>query len=311
MTASARVLVPITITDAMILGGTSVAEPASSETAWVSAGTYTAGQERIRATTHMVYECSVGHTGRTALPEVDTGYWFEKRPTSRWAPYDDYANTKCSTVTTLTYVLQPGFANGMALYGLEGEAYSMTVKDAPGGTVTKTASGDLYEQAAGFYELLFAPVQQRTQLSFDDLPISPTAEITVTITATAGQPVAIGTLKVGDWRQFIGDGAFGGTRYGAESDRTSYSYRQYAIDGTYKTIKRPNSRDVRAQVVIDAEQAMYADAILAEIIDTAVPFEAAGLDRYAYLNTMGFVNGKLRADSYGTTILDLTIKGTI
>lgn len=311
MSASARVLVPITVTDAMVLGGTSITEPAAGETAWLPSAAYTLGQERIRSTTHRVYECVQAHSGRVALPEVDAAYWLEKRPTLRWAPFDDYANTKAATVTSLTYVLQPGFLNGLSVYGLEGSGYSLMIKDAPGGTVIKSASGDLYDQALGFYELLFSPLRQLTQLSFDDIPIAPAAEVTLTITSTAGQPVAIGMIKAGDWRQFIGTGTFGGAQYGAESTRNTYTFRKYADDGTYKTVKRPSSRNVTASVVIDADQAPYADAILGEIIDTAVPFEASDLGRYSYLNTVGFVSGSIRADTYGTTTLSLNIKGTI
>jgi hypothetical protein len=302
-------MVPITITDAMILGGTTIAEPAAGETAWVSAGTYAMGNERIRATTHRVYECIQAHTGRTALPEVDGAFWLEKRPTLRHAPLDDYSNTKARTVTTMTYVLQPGFINGLWLSGIEGTSYTLTVKTAPGGTVIKSESGDLFQQAAGFYELLYTPLLQTTQLSFDGIPMSPTAEVTITIASASGAAVALGTIKVGDWRYFVGDGAFGGTQYGAEADRTSYSYREYFDDGTYRTVKRPSSRDIRLSVAIDAEQSMYADAILAEIIDTAVPFEASNIGKYGYLNTLGFVTGSMRADNFGVTSLNLNIKG--
>lgn len=311
MTTGARVMVPVTITDSMILAGTSIAEPAASETAWVSGGTYTLGQERIRTTTHRVYECVQASSGRTTLPEADPAFWQDTRPTLRWAPFDDYSNTKALTVTSLTYVLQPGFVNALGLYALEGSAYSLTIKDAPGGTVLRTETGDLYAQAAGFYELLFTPLLQLDQISFDGLPLSPTTEITVTISAAPGGAVAVGTIKAGDWRWLMGDGAFGGTQYGAESERKSYTYREFAFDGTYRTVKRPSTRDVRASVVIDADQAMYADAILGEIIDTAVPFEASNLPRYRYLNAVGFVSGSVQADSYGITTLNLTIKGTI
>lgn len=311
MTTSARVLVPITITDAMILAGTSIAEPAAGETAWVPAGTYALGDECIRATTHKVYECVQAHTGRTALPEVDSAYWKEARPTMRWAPFDDYANTQATAVTSLTYVLQPGFLNGLHLDNLVGTGYSVTVKDAPGGTVIASWSGDLYEQAAGPYELLYCPLLQLTSLSFDDIPLAPAAEVTITITSTAGQPVGIGSIKAGDWRQFIGTGSFGGAQYGASSDLNNYSYRKYNADGTYTTVKRAASIDVNCAVVIDAEQAMYADAIRKEIKDVAVPFEASGLPRYGYLKTVGFVTLSIKADNSGATSLNIIVKGTI
>lgn len=311
MSTTARVLVPITITDAMILSGSSIAEPAAGETLWVSGGTYALGLEAIRSTTHWVYECVQAHTGRTALPEVDEAFWKKKRPTLRWAPFDDYANTKATAVTSLTYVLQPGFANGLDLSGLVGSGYSLVVKDAPGGAVIKSSSGDLYEQAAGFYELLFSPLLQLTQLSFDDIPLAPDAEVTITITSSAGQPVALGTIKVGDWRQFVGTGSFGGAQYGASSDLNNYSYRKYNPDGTYTTVKREASLDVSCSVVIDAEQAMYADAIRKEIKDVAVPFEASGMPRYGYLKTVGFVTLSMQADNFGSTSLKISVKGTI
>lgn len=56
---------------------------------------------------------------------------------------------------------------------------------------------------------------------------------------------------------------------------------------------------------------MYADSILAEVIDTAAPFEACDLPKYVYLNTLGFVSGTIQADTFGTTTLDLTVKGNI
>lgn len=312
MTASARVLVPITITDAMILGGTSIAEPDTGEIAWVSGGTYALEIERIRATTHKVYECVQAHTGRTALPENDPSYWKEKRPTNRWAPFDDYANsTKATAIASLTYVLQPGFFNGLDLSGLVGTGYSITVKNAPGGTVTDSFSGDLYEQAAGLYELLYAPPLQRTQLSFDDIDISPTAELTITITGGVGQTVAVGMIKAGDWRQFMGNGTFGGAIYGASSDLNNYTFRQYNLDGSFKSVKRESSIDVNCTVVIEPDEAMYVAAIRQEIKDIAVPFEASGLPKYGYLKTVGFVTLSMTAENSGTTNLKIVVKGSI
>lgn len=311
MTASARVMVPVDITPGMITAGTTISEPDASvgEVAWVSGGTYAQNDERTYSGS--IWLCKQASTGRTTTPDLDTQYWTRLQPTNRMAPFDDYANTKAISTGSLTYVIQPGFMNGAAIYGMEGAAYSMTVKDAPGGAVLQSWSGDLYDQAAGFYELLFSPLLQLTQLSFDGIPLSPTAEVTITISSNPGERVAIGSIKLGDWRQFIGDGTVGGTQYGAESDRKSYTFRQYNADGTYKLLRRPSSRNVTCSVVIDAEQAMYADAILGEIEDKAVPFEASGLPRYGYLNTLGFVSGNIRADGPAKTTINLKIEGNI
>lgn len=311
MTASARVMVPIAITASMIKPGTSIAETDSAigEVAWVSGGTYAADDQRTYSGS--VWGCKLAHTGRTQKPDVDANYWFRLRPTNRMAPFDDYANTKAVATGTITYVFQPGFLNGLAVYGMEGATYSVTVKDSPTGSVVRTWGGDLYSQASGFYELLFSVLVPTVQISFDDIPLAPNAEVTITVASGPGERVAIGTIKVGDWRQFIGDGGKGGAEYGAESDRKSYTLRQYNFDGTYQLVKRASSRNVSCSVAIDPDQAMYADAILGEIFETAVPFEASGLPRYGYLNTLGFVSGSIRADSAGKTSINLKIEGNI
>lgn len=311
MTASARVMVPINVTASMLNAGTTVPEPdlVNGEFAWVAAASYTVGNQRTYAGS--VWACKSPHMGRSVTPDLDLNYWYREGPTNRMAPFDDYSNTKVVGAGTLTYVIQPGFLNGVAVYGMEGSSYDVVVRDAPGGEVVRAWSGDLFSQAAGLYELLFSVLTQTEQLSFDDIPISPDVEVTITVSAPRGGRVAIGTIKLGDWRQFVGDGKIGGTQYGAESNRKSYTLRQYNQDGTYKIVRRASSRDVTCSIVIDAEQAMQADAILGEIIDTAVPFEASGLPRYGYLNTLGFVTGSIRADTFGTTSINIKVEGNI
>ena len=87
-----KVLIPITITDAMFTA-CSVAEPAAGETAWVSAGTYAVGDKRIRTGVHKIFRCILAHTGRTALPEDDPSYWEDVDPTVKLAPFDTYVST--------------------------------------------------------------------------------------------------------------------------------------------------------------------------------------------------------------------------
>lgn len=311
MTASARVMVPVEIVASMIRAGTTVPEPdvVNGEVAWAPNANYVVGNQR----THngSVWACKAAHSARTAIPGLDPNYWYREGPTNRMAPFDDYSNTKVVATGSLTYVVQPGFVNGVAIYGMEGSSYSIVVRDAPGGTEIRSWSGDLYSQAAGLYELLFSVLTPTEQISFDGIPITPTAEVTISVTAAPGGRVAVGTIKLGDWRQFLGDGKRGGATYGAESTRKSYTVRTYNADGTYKIIRRARSRDVSCSIVIDAEQAMQADAILGEIIDTAVPFEASGLPSYGYLNTLGFVTGSISADSPSTTSINLKIEGNI
>ena len=303
-------MVPVTIGTAMVKSGTTIPEPDASkgEVAWVASTSYSVKNERTYGGSR--YICIAPVSG-TIIPPNDPVSWVRLGPTNRMAPFDDYANTKAVAVGSLTFVIQPGFLNGAAFYGMEGSTYTITVKDAPGGSVVLTKTGDLYEQAAGFYELLFSPLLQLTQISFDEIPLAPMAEVTITISTIPGERVAMGSIKLGDWRRFIGTGAFGGMQLGAEASRKSYTYRKSNPDGTYQIIKRPTSRDITCSLAISADEAMYADAILGEIIDTAVPFEASNLPRLGYLNTLGFVSGSIRAESFSVATINLKIEGNI
>lgn len=309
MKVSARVMVPVEITGSMIKAGTSIPEPDLSvgEVAWVSGVSYTVGV--LRTYKGSVWACSTAHSARTATPDLDPSYWYRDGPTNRMAPFDDYTNTKAVSTGSITYVIQPGFHNGISVHGVEGATYSVIVKDAPGGAIVKSSSGDLFNQALGFYELLFSELVPTTQLSLDGIPLAPNAEVTISINSSPGKRVAIGTIVLGDWRQFVGERDWGGAQYGAESERKSYTLREYKFDGTYKITRRPRSRNVTCEIAIAADQAMYADAILEAIMDKAVPFEASNLPRYGYLNTVGFVTGSMRADSFGATTLKLKIEG--
>lgn len=308
MTA-ARILVPLSITDSMLSAGTSIAEPDTSrgEVAWDVATAYTAGQ---RVTyTGSVWEAVASSTGVT--PGTDGTKWLRYGPSNRMAPFDEYTTTAAQGTTSITYVLRPGFCNGLRLDGLSGASLSVSFKDAPGGAVVWSWSGDLWEQAIGLYELLFQPLRQLRVMSFAGLPLHPDPELTITITAASGVAVAVGSIMVGDWRVLIGESEWGGVGYGATAARKSYTYWDEKDDGTYQIVRRPSRRDVQCQVEFDADEAMYADALLDEVQDRLVAFEASDMPRYGYLNTAGFVTGSISAANYLVSRLDLNIKGSI
>lgn len=311
MNPSARVMVPINITAAMVAAGTTVPEPnlENGEVAWVASANYAI--DDLRVYKGSVWSCVRAHSGRTQLPDADPGYWLREGPSDRMAPFDDYSATKARGTGELTYVLTPGFINGISVYGPVGANYSLVVREGPAGEIIREKHGDLFAQAAGFWELLFSPLPALEKISLDEIPISPNAEVTVTISSPGAGAVAVGDIKVGDWRMLIGDADFGGAEYGAEAQRKSYTYRQYGEDGKYKQVPREAARDVTCRVVLSAEQAMYADAVLGEIQNIAVPFEATGIPRYGYLNTLGFVSGSMRADNFGQASLNLIVKGNI
>lgn len=303
-----NILTPLTITDAMILAGTTVAEPDASETAWVSAGAYSLGQERIRSTTHKVYECVQASTGRTALPEVDTAYWLEKRPTKRWAPFDSYTSTAATGTTSMTYVLQPGYFNALGMYGLVGTSATITVKDAPGGATIYSNTVSLLENPLGWWEFLFLPVRQISKIILTNIPIRPTAELTITLT---GATVEVGMINVGDYKSLIGDGDWGGTQYGASAEPVSYSYIKTNADGTTTIVRRNAATSMRASIILPRDQADYALACVQDVLDVPVSWVATDANGFTGLNVFGLGSGSLSYDSFNIATLDLSVKGMI
>ena len=304
-----RILFPTTITASMIKSGTTIAEPDTGETLWVSAGSYTVGQERIYE--HKTYACVQTHSGRTASPDTDSAYWLwnERKPSNRWAPFDYYTDTPATGTTTFTYVLEPGFFNGISMYGLVGDSVDVTVKDVSGGTTTYTHSSDLYDQALGLYELLFSALRQRQKLVLSDIPISPTAELTITITAASGNPVALGMLQVGDWRTVVGAAEWGGVQYGASGEPRTYSYIKFNDDGTSTIRRRGKSTDVRGVVGMPSASADYAVQLVQQVLDVPVSIVCTQTPGYDYLNVFGLISGNMKATSFSTADFDFQVKG--
>lgn len=304
------ILVPTKITDAMLTSST-LAEPASGETTWVSAGTYVIGDERIRTGTHRVYTCIKDHSGRTALPEADPMYWKDTRATLRWAMFDDQVSSQTKTVTTMTVVLKPGFTNAIALYNISGTHIAITVKDATGGTVIKTLDQDLYMPFPDWYEWLFGPYQDLQKVILRDITPYEAMEYTITVTAGSGNPVGIGLCAIGDMRPLISSLEFGGTQYGTSVQPMDFSYIKTNEYGDTQIVRRRAATDLRAQVILPQADADYALLLLQEVLATPVSFVSVDAQGYDAANVFGLVSGSLTYQSHAHAEIEINVKGLV
>ena len=304
-----RILFPTTITDAMIGAGTTIAEPDTTkgEIAWVSGGTYAVLNERIYS--HRTFVCVQAHTGRTATPDQEPAFWLEnkRKPSNRWAPFDSYTDTPATANGNITYVLNPGFFNGISLYGLNGDTITVTVKSGPGGAVIYTYTSDLFDQATGLYELLFSTLRIRDKLVLSDIPIHPTAQLTITVTGATAS--AIGMINVGDWRTVIGAGDWGGVQYGVSADPKTYSYIKFNTDGSSQIKRGGKATDMRGTVVMPAASADYANQLVQQVLDVPVSIVCTATPGFDYLNIFGLISGSIKADTSGSASFDYTVKG--
>ena len=208
---TASVIVPVAITDAMLVSCTT-AEPASGEAAWNAATSYTVGQAVTRTTTHHRYENRIAGIDATLPENATTGAtprWLDLGATNRWSQFDQKIGTVTTSTTNLTTVLLPGSAEGLALLDLIGTTATVSVKSATAGSVVYTRTIDLDGSIVeSVYDWMFGERIQKRNVILTDLPGQyPSMELTVTVSSTSG--AAIGVLAVG--RVFT----IGITEYGA------------------------------------------------------------------------------------------------
>ena len=300
-----NIINPITVTEAMMTS--SLAE--DSTAAWVSA-TYAVGDLRHVVATHRVYKCAEAGSS-TISPQLDPTRWVDMRPTNKWAPFDIYTSTKATTVTSLTYTLTPGYFNSVAMYGLVGTQYSVVVKDEAGGTVTYERSGFLSEDPVGWYEYLFGKTKTTDRLILTGIPIRPTSEITITLSAAVGADVGVGMIVCGDYVSLTGSGTWGGTQYGASAEPVTYSFIKTNDDGTTQIVKRHSATNLRVNVAMPREEA---DAVLQSVqsvLDVPVAWIATDAQGYNGLSAFGLGSGSMSYDSFGTANLSISVKGLV
>lgn len=314
-----KILIPTELTPAMFGAGTTIPEvdTAAGEVAWVT-GTYAIGDRRTDA--GYTYECV---KAVTAAPEnarrpsdvASATHWLkdENAPTNRMAPFDDYLFTKARRAGSLTYVLNPGFVTGFAIYGIEADSYEFTYRESPGGAVLVSSSDTLYEQAFGLWEYLFGNLQRAEKWTSPDLPLRPNGEITITLRRnTPSEAVAVGWMGVGRWHSFLAPGSqCGGTQYGIEVTPKDYSYYKPNDDGTYLRKRGRQSKNISGSAVIAAAQAPQAEDVLRRIASKAVAVDFSSLPKYQHLATVGFVSATVVSDTWATARINFKIEGNV
>ena len=305
-----KVLIPTQITESMLTSST-IAEPAAGETAWVSAGSYSIGDMRIRTTTHKVYQCVQAHSGRTALPENDTAYWLEYGPTNKWAVFDTQVSTQSSITTPLTMVIKPGNFNAIALYGLDGGTVNISIKDQTGGTVIFTKSIDLTEPPLDWYDWAFGRIRPLSKTIIDGITPYDTAELTISITAAAGITVKAGMLLVGDFISLVGESNWGGTTYGATAEPVDFSYIKTDDYGNTSIVKRRNATDMRAKIVVPISEADFALSVIQQALATPCAWVSSDSSGYSGLNVFGLGSGTVSYQGPSHSEISIYVKGLV
>jgi hypothetical protein len=316
-----NILLPKTITTAMFATGTNIPAVDSSvgEVAWATGGTFAVGDRRTDG--NYWYECVKAVSGspaNTYAPSSVLGasYWAkdEEAPTNRWAPFDEYLFSKARRVGDVTYVLTPGFVDGVAVHGIEADKLTISATMGAGGAnLIEPQVVDLWQQAYGLYEYLFGDLQHGTKYTLKGIPLHPDVHITVKAERnTPTEQAAIGYISVGRWQQLFAPGSLStnASTSGASAEIRSYSYfRQNEQTGLYTRKRGRQSIDLSIPCVVNGNEGERVRNLLATVLDVPVAMEASDLAQYSWLSTVGFITGRIGSPSKGLVEIDFKVKG--
>lgn len=304
-------LIPFTLTDAMVTAS-SVAEPAAGESVYNGATTYALGARVISTTTHRIYESmQAGNVGHDPTASTSAAWWLDAGPTAKWAAFDVYTSTATTAVGSYSVTLRPGFFSGLCMYGLQGNAYAVVVKDAPGGTVIATRSGTLYEPSKGLYEYLFVKRKPISKLVLSGIPMRPDAEVTITITGATGATVGAGMIAIGHLVNLLDGAEWGGVEGGATAEPITYSYIKTDEYGTTTIKRRHAATNMALRITMPRTMADSALLQIQEALD--IPCAWIGIDKPGFngLNGFGLASANVSYDSFGHAVINIKVQGMI
>lgn len=316
-----NILLPKTITASMFAQGTNIpaVDPAVGEVAWASGTTYDVGDRRVDA--GYVYECIkpvAGGPANTYPPSspLAAEYWYrdEEAPTNRMAPFDEYLFTKARRSDDVTYVLRPGFIDGVAVHGAEADRLTISATAGlDGPELMPSHVVDLWETAYGLHEYLFGGLlQRRTQYVVKGIPLHPDVHITIKAERnTPGEQAAIGYISVGQWRMLFAPGTVkGAAKWGASAELRSYSYfEQNKKTGTYTRQRGRQSLDLSIPCTVSMHEGNRVANLLSRVLDIPVAVEGSDIPQYAWLSTVGFVTGRIGAPINLRVDIDFKVRG--
>lgn len=274
-----KVISPTPVTTAL-LGNSTVPENDYAE--WDATKTYGVGDRCIKAATHRIYQ-SAAANNKGNDPAVSTS-WTDQGPTNRWAMFDQVVGTSTTATGSFTVTLAPGLVGALAV--LDTNADSIEVQVSIGGVTIydekqyTSKSGGII---ADWYAYFFARIGRLRTIVFGDLPLSPSAQITVTITGPDPQgAVRVGTLLVGNAIDL------GSTEAGGTLSMTDYSTKTKDTFGNITVVPRAFAKKNQLRTLINNDAV---DGIFDSLTDLrATPALWLGEDGYDALAVYGFFN---------------------
>lgn len=248
MTANDKFMVvrPATIGEAQLIS-CSIAETDYPE--WAVGTLYAAGELVIVASAHRIYKSLVG-ANLGNVPASSGASWKDMGPTNRWRLFDQSSGSAASSPGSFEVVIKPGRADTVALVDVVANTVrvcqhlaGVLVYDQ---TITVTRRSAPTTSWFGYYFGAFD--DPRTLLTFSNLVVDGTSQITVTIDAGTGV-AECGELLAGRASEI------GWSQYGASAGTLDFSRKTENPDtGQTTMVRRGFAKTMDVAVAVDADR---------------------------------------------------------
>jgi len=271
-----KMIPPRTITDALF-HDSSITEPSTAELAnpsylgvYAAGSTYSINAIVLVVASHRLYQSlqngNVGHTPGAAGSET---WWLDYGACERWKVFDAKVGSQATGADAITYELDPGPIDSVAILNLEAESVTVTMTDVGG-------SGDPIVWTTDTYvDGLFVSEIVKTDFPLTYL----TPHLLIEITYTGGTAL-VGEIVVG-----VSE-SIGTMKYNPEVGITDYSVKSVDSFGNYTVTVRPYSKRLSCETSILNTLLDATYNVLAE--QRASPAVWVGSADYASMIVYGF-----------------------
>lgn len=277
--------------------------PATPEL-WASSKTYAAGEtvyhKRQRYTS--LKDANTGY-----IPETAREWWSAMGPVNSWAAFDKTINTKATALGEICFELDFSRANTVALFGLEGVAAHMTLRNGMGDVVTEKIISMSSFDATGWLEYFLDPVMPREDIIRSDFPVMAYSRLTISIKALPGHIARVGHVAVGRCK------VIGQTQFGPEAGISDYSRKSTDTFGNTYLAEGNWAKNIRLSLVL--EHKMFDDVFrtLARLRATPTVFVGDNTDAgFEALTVWGYVRDfRMVIDDVTHSQCSLEVQGLI
>jgi len=231
-------LIPPTPITNTLFHDSSITEPSAAELAdpsylgiWAAGTTYSVNAIVLVVATHKLYKSlQNGNLGNTPGGAGNATWWLDYGASERWKPFDAKVGSQATGADSITYELDPGPIDSVAILNLEAASVAVTLTDVGGAG-----------PAVVWNETTLADGLFVTDIVKTDFPLTYlTPHLTIVITYT-GETALVGEIIVGQKK------SLGTMKYTPSVGIIDYSIKQVDSFGNYTVLERAYSKRLECE----------------------------------------------------------------